>query len=498
MTRIHSIHIKLLLVLVTLTSVMSCTKSFDGMNTNPNEPTDAPATNILASSIQSSIATMFGERLGIYYLGYYAGQTSPGTNFIGISYEYRDEIVTGHWSSLFYAMNNLQKLIDQSEEQGNKNMQAVALTMKSLIGQYATDMWGAIPYSKALQAETGELSPEYDAQENVYDKILADLKTAAGLFNEGSIDQLGSGDILMNGDVNRWKRFCNSLRLRVAIRISNVATAKATTTISEVLGDASLYPTLIQDENIYLNWPGGAPYIEPWNSYLTGSGPWYAMSSKIIDEMIALDDQRLTVYAQPAADLASNPGLTKYAGLEVGRPASDFTQSGISRIGTSYGYTPNGFSPVMRYSEVCFIKAEAILRGIVSGGNAEQEYINGIRSSMKENGFDDASAYLAQPAVAFDGNNAGNLNKVYMQKWFSLFKNSMEAWSETRRTDVPLLDQVPYEYRGSHTRPAIRYPYPNEELTLNKESITPFLEGLDNNDLFWGRQLWWDTRAGVQ
>src|SRR5690606_28790779 len=111
----------------------------------PNKPTTAPATNVLANSIRSIASTLYGERLGIYYEGFYAGQTAPGI-FIGASYEYRDEIVTGQWSSLYYAMNDLQKVISQSAEDGNKNMQAAALTLKVFAAQYLTDMWGAVPY----------------------------------------------------------------------------------------------------------------------------------------------------------------------------------------------------------------------------------------------------------------------------------------------------------------------------------------------------------------
>lgn len=476
--------------------VAACTKSFDDMNTDPNKPTTAPATNVLANSIRSIASTLYGERLGIYYEGFYAGQTAPGI-FIGASYEYRDEIVTGQWSSLYYAMNDLQKVISQSAEDGNKNMQAAALTLKVFAAQYLTDMWGAVPYTDAFKGEEGQTRPAYNTQEEVYNTMLGELETAANLFNEGSIDALGSGDILLNGNVTAWQRFCNSLRVRLAIRISNVAPEKAAQVLQAVFGDATKYPVLNEGENVLLNWVGASPYNEPWFTYLTSSANYYAMCSTLIDTLKTYNDPRLPVYAQriTAAD-PNNPSPDDYAGLKAGEPSSNFSVSTVSKIGQRFGYNAAGFSPFMRYAELCFIKAEALQRGLISGGNAKDEYEKGIKASMLENGITAYNDYITAPAVAWSGTNA-DLKKIYLQKWISIFKQSPEAWSEARRTDVPLMTAVPFDYHGSHNRPAFRYPYPNNELTLNGENIRPHLDGLDNNDYFWGKQLWWDTRTGV-
>ncbi len=283
------------------------------------------------------------------------------------------------------------------------------------------------------------------------------------------------------------------MRLRVGIRISNVSPNKSAEILNDVISKPSIYPVLNSGEVIELTWPGSAPYNEPWFTYLTGNGPWYATCATMIDALKNLNDPRLPVYAQPVPD--SDP--VDYAGLRVGSPSSDFSLSNVSKIGTAYGYTANGTSPMLRYSEVCFIKAEAFKRNLTTGGNAEQEYIKGVTASLSENGINDASTYLAQPTVAWD-NTSADLNKLYLQKWISLFKASNEAWSESRRTDVPFMNKVPLQYNSSHNRPPVRYPYPDEESSLNEENIAPHLVGLDNTDLFWGKLMWWDTRTGVQ
>ena len=119
---------------------------------------------------------------------------------------------------------------------------AAALTCRAELTQVFTDRFGEMPYSEATKAGEGILRPKFDDQQSIYKEIIKDLKTAADYFKAGHKDPIGSVDPLFAGNVDRWKKFCNSLRLRVAIRISNVDQAGATAIISEVLGNPAAYP----------------------------------------------------------------------------------------------------------------------------------------------------------------------------------------------------------------------------------------------------------------
>lgn len=467
-----------------------CTKRFDSMNTNPNAPTVAPGTNILGNSIYAIASTLEGERLGMFYAGTYAGQTCYFQ--IGAFYEYRDAIVSGHWNTEYHTLNDLQEIIETSAHDGNKNMQAAALTLKVYLAQKATDYWKDIPYSQALKGDSGVIAPPYDTQQQIYSQLLAESKTAADLFNQNSIDQLGSGDILFGGDLGKWKKFCNSLRLRVAIRMSNVDAAGATTVLQEVLGNPSRYPVMTGNgDDANLIWTGSSPYVEPWYSFLVLSKRTdYGMCANLVDTLKKFNDPRLPVYALPAVSDGS------YRGYKMGDPNSNYTPDQVSGIGTRFARTAAGFSPFLRYPEVAFIRAEAFQRGLVSG-TAQTEYEAGITASLAENGVSNATAYLAGPNVAWSG-TAVDLQKIYLQKWIALFKESSEAWAESRRTDVPLMTVIPHDYNGSHNRPAFRYPYPQNEYQLNSTNLTPHLTGIDAaSQMFWGQQMWWDTRQGV-
>src|SRR6185312_3045022 len=214
--------------------LVGCTKKFTAINVNPNAPTVVPATNIFARGILSSASVLFGERLDIYYTGSYAGQTAG----IGLGdYEYRVDINNSMWTGMYQAMADLVNAADVAKAAGNNNLYAAALTMKAYDAQKTTDMWGDIPYSDAFRLDSGILYPHYDKQSDVYNTILAELKTAADIFKSNASGAIGVGDLIYKGDVSKWKKFCNSLRLRVAIRMSNVDPTGATAVISEVLGD---------------------------------------------------------------------------------------------------------------------------------------------------------------------------------------------------------------------------------------------------------------------
>jgi hypothetical protein len=160
----------------------------------------------------------------------------------------------------------------------------------------------------------------------------------------------------------------------------------------------------------------------------------------------------------------------------------------------------------MRYAEVEFIKAEAYLRAdlLNDPAKAQTAYVAGVTASCAEHGVTagNITTYLAGTNVGWGLTGSwgySNLQKIYYQKWVSLFKQGHEAWAEIRRTDTPLVGiapgAVPATIVTSHNRPPFRWPYPTSEYTLNKTVVEAADDGIV--DRFWGAKMWWDTRTGV-
>ena len=484
----HMKNIALLVTGILLLGLGSCTKDFDEMNVNPNAATVVPASNVFLRANQAVAGTLFGERLDVYYAGSYAGHTAA----IGLGdYEYRVDINNSIWRSMYIAMTYYVDAMRLAEEEGNTNLWAAALTMKAYTAQQTTDMWGDIPYSEAFRLEENIVYPKYDTQKEIYQQIFAELKTAAETFANGTGDT-GPGDQMFKGNTDKWIRFVNSIRLRAAIRVSTVDEAMAKAVLAEIAGKPMLETV---DQNAYWWFPGVSPDQEFWFERMGATDgnktDQYRTNFELVSRLIALNDPRLPVYVDKNKNGQYN-GYRFYNGQ-----TRDTLNNGnnVSHIGDRFGNDPSGFSPFMNCAEVWFNLAEAYERGLLSG-NAQTAYATGIRRSLEENGISQGAidTYLAGANVAWGSGTMSNLEKIRTQKWICLFKQSVEAWSEARRTDTPLMTGVSEDYALSHNRPPFRMAYADEEKSLNINFPTNVVE----TDIFYGTQVWWDTRTGIQ
>jgi hypothetical protein len=288
------------------------------------------------------------------------------------------------------------------------------------------------------------------------------------------------------------------LRLRVAIRLSNVDLATSTSIINEVLGSPADYPILESNaDNIELTWPGTSPWEEDYWYW------WYCChhdgaGKVVVDILNAFNDPRLPIWFVPATTDGKYRGSEKVGFVPpfIREDISDFNPVFVSGNpnptgGNEYGVSDGYF----RYAEICFLKAEIFHRGIKTG-NAKEEYEKGITASLQQYAVADAAIapYLATAGVAWQG-NADDLKKIYTQKYLALFLMSNEAWAEARRTDVPVLPLAFNSAYPDHNRAPFRVPYPQSESALNSTNVKDYLGNV--KDYFWGQKMWWDVRTGV-
>jgi len=280
----------------------------------------------------------------------------------------------------------------------------------------------------------------------------------------------------------KWKQFCNSLHLRMAIRISNIDETTAGAEISRILGDPAKYPVFTANEdNTFLAYPGG-DWVEPWTGRHSSIGDDF-IAKPIVDIMLNYTDPRLAYYADTIAD-------GSYIGLEVGVDAD----MQYSRVNGRFVQNPTGSVYFLKYAEVEFIKAEAAQRGLFGTPvDAQNAYNAGITASCEEYGLGSTEIdnYLTGPSVLY----ASDLDQIYTQPWISLFRQSWEAWAEMRRTDIPTLPPATNSVHEGHNRPPFRFSYPDTEIKLNGKNIPEHVNEVDD---YWGYQIWWDTRTGVQ
>ena len=456
----------------------SCTKNFEDINIDPNKPSVAPIENVFANVIQD-----ISERFGTTEMetaASYVGHITKGT-YTEVT-TYQGSPSSSIWNGSYRStLSNANFVIKQAEIEGNINMQAATLVLRAYAMQMVTDIYGQVPYSEAGQGADGIINPSYDNEEDIYNDILQQLDLANDLLVDDAMNGiLGRGDLIYSGNILKWKKFCNSLHLRVAIRMSNVNESKAKSEIAKILGDAGKYPIFeSNDDNAFLPYPGDE-WIEPWTKRHSSIGDDW-MAKPLIDALLNFDDPRIEFYAEPLSD-------GTYSGLIVGEDADE----SYSRINDIFVNNPTGNVYYLKYAEVELIKAEAAQRGF-TGGSAKDSYEAAITASCEEYGIDGAeiNTYLQGSKVAFNN----NLEQIYIQKWIALFRQSWEAWAEMRRTDIPALGPAANSVHIGHNRPPFRFSYPDSEVKLNGANIPTDVNEVDH---YWGYQIWWDTRTGVQ
>jgi hypothetical protein len=374
-----------------------------------------------------------------------------------------------------------------------------------------TDMWGDIPYSEAFtarQIEGRNLFPKFDTQESVYDAILKDLKDASdSLRNLGAIHSaLPRQDLLLEGDLVGWQRFANSLRLRLAMRLSDVAPTKAQPIVQEILSNPGTYP-LVETNAQNVAWYMDASWIYDHNSLGnrsrgTSERPNRTLAPKVmLDLMIAANDPRLQIIFDTVFDTLS--ATPRYVGLPSSPDAQprnvNIDSTRFSRLnGLMFRNHDNFPGYVMTAAEVSFLKSEARMRGWATD-DPKVAYDDGLKLSVemyyatynrnsraKPDTADTAavSAFINHPTIVYNGTG----ERIAIQKWIHFgIVQPYEAWAELRRTDYPVL---PPDMIGGRPLPrTVRLVYPSTEITNNRQNY----EAVRAQDTPTTR-VWWDVR----
>jgi hypothetical protein len=479
--RIHdTARAALLTILVAGTA--ACTDDLTDVNVDPNAPTDVAPEFLLPQAIRSAVEPTFGAGMMLSHTAIWPGHA------VQIQYpdeergNVRPDRMDAYWTGYFAGpLKDIQTVLEKGRESGNPNHEGIGLIWRAYVFHLVTDLWGDIPYSEALQGGT-DVTPAYDPQQEVYLGLLADLEAGAALLDAGGAG-FGSGDNLYANNFDRWRRFANSLRMRLAMRLSEADPATARTEFADAFSAGGFQSNA---DNAALRWPG-APYENPIHEDYLGRDD-HGISGAMIDSLTSMGDPRLELYAEPAAEDG------EFRGHYNGYSDAPLSLAFYSRIG-NFWRADGAATPtlLMTYSELLFLQAEAAERGWIAGDPAAL-YEAAITADMNEydasspaNAPTDAeiAAYLANPRVVYSP--ATGLRQIHFQKWISLFMNGPEAFAEWRRTGVPELTPGPDLVVS---RIPVRFHYPTDEQSYNSANLQQAI-GRQGGGLDVTTPVWW-------
>lgn len=505
-------------LLLSVLAIVSC-KDLTELNINPNGTTLETANpTFLMTYVQTETARNYVD---IGYNDPFAGVMQYTQKDAWSSSNNDYDWSNTDWGNYYSLLRNNQKAFDRAKAEDNSMIMGITLVMKSFIFGLVTDLWGDAPYSTALKGDEGgdeNLAPVYDPQKDIYMGILSDLKKAEELFSGIKSPSLTGEDVYYQGDPSKWAKFANSLRLRYYMRISAKMPDVAKQGIEEVVNSGVYFQSIDDDAtmdflgtNADNSWPASVEFDNTAGSNFRR----IKMCATFVNKLEALQDPRLGVWAAKVqipividANFSSDPDIVingvRYIHPDA-IPAGTLVDTDPNYVGIppSIGSEPswynlnptpgqlsnnphvsylndmykNASGPLLKarlqsYAEVCFILAEAALKGWSVGGDAKTWYEKGVKASLDTWGLgDDYNSYISGAGVAYNG----TLEQIMTQKWIANWTVAEEAWFDYRRTGYPDLQAGP---KAKRKVLPVRYMYPGGEFLLNKSNVEKALANL--------------------
>lgn len=482
----------------------ACTKDFEEINTPPTSVTDIDA-GLLLSKVQKDAAFVEGNEranieFGSWIQHWAGGQVAPVSRYI-------QQPNDGVWAAHYTLLRNLGQIRNQSlkgmeDNPNGRTKLAIARILEITIWQRLTDLFGDVPFSATTEdASEVNSKPAYDTQEDIYKRLISDLDAAAAQLN-ASDASYGNADFYYKGNADKWKRFANSEKLRLGMRLRYADAALAEKTVREAMAqpllasnaDNAAIPTFNNAQTTNAH-----PITQ---QFISGSSDLRYLAAAFVTTLKTTNDPRLPLIAEATVN-SKTAGTPDYEGVGVALTDAQLLalikdDHSTASLSTYFNRTLSTPIPcyVFTYADVCFFKAEAALLGWgASAADAEGFYQDGIRAAMALQPYNITN--IPQPYIDAEFSFAGlsdeqKLEKIMTQKWIMLFGRDYEAYAEWRRTGYPAL--MPGDNPGS-TNGTIprRSVYSSLEGLLNKDNYNAAVTRLAQGDSYLSR-VWWDKK----
>ncbi|WP_238989907.1 SusD/RagB family nutrient-binding outer membrane lipoprotein [Flavobacterium sharifuzzamanii] len=501
---------KVLLLMSVVGMMVSCSQDITDMNVDPKKPTTTKAEYLFTNAEKKLVDQMVSTSVNNNVFRLFAQQWTettypdesqynitnrkiPDTHFLVL---YRDVLADFHDSRVMIVATTPATPADEAIKQ---NKLALIDVLEAYAYSVLVDTFGNVPYTQAIDINKYPL-PAYDDAKTIYQDLIKRLTADVAVLKANStVANFGAADIIYSGNAAsnaKWAKFANSLIIRMAVNMSDIDPAYATTQVQAALASGALANN---NDNTKL-------------TYLTTSGnqnPLYAdlVTSQRFDFIPA----EPFVSAMDAIVPGGDPRMPKYF-TNLTSPAP-VIPAGRTFVGGTYGagnvYTsysqisstlnnPAFPGTIFDFAELNFLLAEAAEKSLIPGGSAQAKvyYEAGIRASMADWGVTNTTAidaYIASPKVDYNNPLSGATykEKIGNQAWFALYNRGYEAWTSYRRLDFPVLKAPQAAINKLIFTVPVRYTYPGVEASINKANYTKASADIGgdllNTKLFWDK-----------
>ena len=532
--------IYIMITAVLLLTFQSCTEDFESINTNPaGFPSINPG--IQFTKIQADLS---GLREDVWR--YDLAIASPYVQHLAGSWwtqhggQYRI-VEKSQWYTLWETsyprdLKNIQDLVDRTKDDpANVNINSAARIMRVYIYARITDAYGDIPYSQAIKGNTERIFlPAYDKQEDIYNDFFKELDEAVDALSDSGAPV--GGDLFFGGNVDKWRKFGNSLRMRLGFRLTKVNPTKAREEVEAAIAGGVMpdntFTCMIKHEDytFVIGENRGNGRSQVFRSEATSAG--FRLTNTLVDYLKNTDDPRLYIYGgtylpkpgeSDKPDNNLNLDLSEYLqeGLQYGGmawnvwvPAQNVTLSNGDVVSVPVSHRrmqPSKYVSALNapffhftYAETEFLLAEAAARGWGGQTNPEQHFLKGIQAACEtminypgtkaipQADIDALKASFSPFPADFDN----QMRVIHEQMWVNFFLNGLEAYANYRRTGYPALvpfTSVDWYTSGTNGIMPRRFFYPETEAIQNSKNYTDAIGRLGGTD-DWLKRVWWDVQ----
>ena len=472
-------------LLLSLVAFTSCDRSFEEINTDTSK-IKTPSAGSFLIPIQYEMASYGYNRADDFTFDIMQVALDFPNEGNTISRYYLTESTgNGFWNTSYRWLKQVKELNIAAKAENNNNYIAISKVLNAWIYANLTDSFGDIPMSEALDLEGNMLKPKYDSQKDIYISLLDDLKAANSLFDPTKT--LPEGDLFYQANssvegIVKWKKFCNSLSLRLLTRIlSRNGEINVNARITEIINNPGVYPIFQSNaDGAGIDISGVAPLLPPVARPQDFTA--YRASAEFFTEtLVNNNDPRLSKFFTQAKSIPANANIG-YKGAPSGYA-----------LGTSFSYQPSNLNQnlakaplrilVLPYTEVQFILSELAFKGIISG-SAKTYYENGVRSAIEQWGSVVPATYFANTNVAYNG----TLERIMLQKYVGLFFVDQQQWYEQRRTGFPVLPNNGGLLNDG--KMPQRMLYPSSTKIQNYDNYAAASQNMGGDDI--NTKMWWN------
>ena len=469
----------LLIFIPALLFTASCS-DLEDYNIDPKSPVTVPGVTLVSNAQRNLVRTVTSSNANLNPFRFYVQHWAATTYADESQYDINTRAINqGLWNALYRdVLRDLQEgktiitndaLLDASVK---ANQLAAIEVMEVYTWSVLVDLFGDVPYTQALDFNT--VQPTYDDDATIYNDLTVRLDKAVGMFVADAAG-FGSADLIYGGATAGWIKFANSLKLRMGMTMADADAAKAATMVQQAAANVFTSNADNADVTFLSSTPNASPL---WEDLVQSNRQDFRAANTFIDPLNALNDPRRDNFFKPLEG-----GIFKGAIYGAVNPVA-----GSSAPGTLLE-DPTFPGVLLSYTEVEFLLAEAAERGFAVTGTAEAHYNAGVTASILQWGGTaaEATAYLAQPTVAYATAAGTFKQKIGVQKWIALYNQPVEGWKEWRRLDAPNLVK-PVDARSEIP---LRLTYPVVEQNLNKANYTAAASAIGGDvvtaKIFWDK-----------